>query len=163
MKPCALKIWKTAIVILGTRLHAQLDQSHLSKQRSPCSDNDSDDEPHEQPWSVCLRHEATALQTIADPLQKLLAHNTRVVGHILALVCNLISKIANNRHCDIETIRLYVGYVSGPSIVLARSCNVYGWMAWYYHAARAPKPVNHDFWDEARMIEPCGKIVLLFV
>ena len=22
-------------------------------------------------------------------------------------------------------------------------------MAWYYHAARAPKPDNHDFWDEA--------------
>ena len=34
------------------------------------------------------------------------------------------ASIVYRLHCDIETIRLYVGYVSGPSIVLARSCNV---------------------------------------
>ena len=46
--------------------------------------------------TVYLHHDATALQTIADPLQKLLTHNTMVDGHILALVCNLISEITNN-------------------------------------------------------------------
>ena len=34
------------------------------------------------------------------------------------------ASIVYRLHCDIETIRLYVGYVSGLSIVLARSCNV---------------------------------------